>query len=90
MRTFKGYADPAQKHPFLRLKRLQAELSQARLANLIGSDVYRVSAWELGKNTPCLENQIELARALKVPLQELQKGCGWKQTPDLMIRGLEQ
>lgn len=82
-------ATDAKPRHFLIEARRRAGLNQTQLAAQINCDMLRISRWERGRNIPTLKYQAALARVLQVPLLELQKGCDWPQTPDIIIRGLE-
>lgn len=73
----------------IKILRQQRKLSQAKLAQLAKTTTDRISIWERSHQTPRLELQINLARAFKMPLHDLQKQCQWPETPDLVIVGLE-
>lgn len=53
----------------IRMFRRRYRLSQAELSRLAGVSQTRISAWESGRETPKLENAIEVALALGQPLE---------------------
>jgi transcriptional regulator with XRE-family HTH domain len=65
--------------------RTELHLSKAELSRRLGMNPNRVQLWEQGLNTPLLENQMKLARALGLSLQNLQTRCGWPLTPGLGV-----
>lgn len=50
---------------------VDSDLNQTQLANRIGADGSRVSAWLNGKGNPDLPYAVKLAKALGVPLDSL-------------------
>ena len=57
----------------LRLLRIQQQMTQEQLAAAANISVDFLSLIERGKNSPSFANLEKLARALKVPVQELFK-----------------
>lgn len=55
----------------LRLLRIQQQMTQEQLAAAANISVDFLSLIERGKNSPSFANLEKLARALKVPVQEL-------------------
>lgn len=55
----------------LKYLRIQKELSQEKLANMIGKDRSSIGYWEQGKADPSIENVIKIAEALNVPIYDL-------------------
>ncbi|MCQ2815500.1 MAG: helix-turn-helix domain-containing protein [Bacilli bacterium] len=51
--------------------RKQNNLSQAKLAKLIGVERYRISDWEQGRSEPSIENLEKLSATLCVPISNL-------------------
>lgn len=55
----------------IRLKRKELNLTQAQLAELIGSDEYYISAIETGKRKPGSKFLISLSNSLSIPIDSL-------------------
>lgn len=55
---------------FIRLGRKRANLSQERLAEVIGCDPTAVSHWERGKRVPSLDSAVGIAQALGLDVHE--------------------
>ena len=64
-------------------------MSQSQLGRACNTNFKRVSFWENNHNTPKLESQILIAKALKMPLAQLQSQCNWPVNNDIVIVGLE-
>lgn len=50
----------------IRLQRQVCKMTQVQLAQALGVDQTAVSAWERGTKAPTIENQLAIARALKI------------------------
>lgn len=68
--------------------RTRKSLSQTALGAACNTSRDRISLWESGAQKPGLNFQIKLAKALNMPLIELQTLCHWPLTPDVVIVGL--
>lgn len=55
----------------IRTKRKELNLTQAQLAELIGSDEYYISAIETGKRRPGSKFLVSLSNALSIPIDSL-------------------
>lgn len=55
----------------IRMKRKELSLTQAQLAELIGSDEYYISAIETGKRKPGSKFLVSLSNALSIPIDYL-------------------
>lgn len=55
----------------IRAKRKELKLTQAQLAELIGSDEYYISAIETGKRKPGSKFLISLSNSLSIPIDSL-------------------
>lgn len=55
----------------IRAKRKELKLTQAQLAELIGSDEYYISAIETGKRNPGSKFLVSLSNALSIPIDSL-------------------
>lgn len=66
--------------PELKALRLKHGLTQNNLAAILGCDVFRVQAWEQGRNKPRLRYQIALATLFGLSLEELQRRIGLSQS----------
>jgi putative transcriptional regulator len=62
--------------------RLAARMSQAELGDLIGVTRQTVNAIEAGKYSPSLEAAFKMARALRVPLEDVFQYPASSQTGD--------
>ena len=51
--------------------RKQNHLSQAKLAEIIGVERYRIADWEQGRSEPSIENLKKLSLALCIPISTL-------------------
>ena len=50
------------------------DISQEELANAIGSSPTSVGNWEAAKNTPSLENVVDMADLFELPIDKLVRG----------------
>lgn len=55
----------------IRAKRKELKLTQAQLAELIGSDEYYISAIETGKRNPGSKFLVSLSNSLSIPIDSL-------------------
>lgn len=55
----------------VKVLRLDRNLSQAALADMVGCTESLISTWETGRYYPTLNNLIRIAKALKCSLDEL-------------------
>jgi transcriptional regulator with XRE-family HTH domain len=56
-------------------ERNKLNLSQEKIAEMVGTSRQAVTKWEAGQSKPCMENLIMLAEIFGVSLEELTRGA---------------